>query len=199
MSYGDLQFFDIIIFFAIAAFLVFRLRKVLGRRTGFEKNHDENFGPTEKNPKAKESKNVGQEIPDLEENFVKLKKAYESLKNFNHKDFLEGAKIAFETIIDAFNKGDKKTLKNLLTEKTYIAFNQAIDEKQNDPNSQIFSLNVEKIENVLIHEQKITIEIKFISEQFKNNDESTIVKKEDVWSFEKLINSKDPNWLLSST
>ena len=45
----------------------------------------------------------------------------------------------------------------------------------------------------------IKIGIKFISEQFKNNDEDTIIKKEDLWSFEKPIKSKNPNWLLSST
>ena len=39
MGYGDFQFYDIVIFGAVAVFLVFRLRKVLGRRTGFEKNH----------------------------------------------------------------------------------------------------------------------------------------------------------------
>ena len=37
MLYGDLQIFDIIIFAGIAAFLVFRLKNVLGKRTGFEK------------------------------------------------------------------------------------------------------------------------------------------------------------------
>ena len=37
MLYGDLQFFDIIIFAAIAAFIIYRLRSVLGKRTGFEK------------------------------------------------------------------------------------------------------------------------------------------------------------------
>ena len=45
MVYGDLQFFDIIIFAAIAAFIIYRLRSVLGKRTGFQKkqlitNHD---------------------------------------------------------------------------------------------------------------------------------------------------------------
>ena len=38
MQYGDLQFFDIIIFAAIAVFIIYRLRSVLGKRTGFEKN-----------------------------------------------------------------------------------------------------------------------------------------------------------------
>ena len=38
MVYGDLQFFDIIIFAGIAAFLIYRLRNVLGKRSGFKKN-----------------------------------------------------------------------------------------------------------------------------------------------------------------
>ena len=39
MQYGDLQFFDIIFFAGVAAFLIFRLRNVLGKRTGLEKQH----------------------------------------------------------------------------------------------------------------------------------------------------------------
>ena len=42
MVYGDLQIFDIVVFAAIAVFLVFRLRNVLGKRTGFEKKQDNN-------------------------------------------------------------------------------------------------------------------------------------------------------------
>ena len=38
MIYGDLQFFDILIFAAIAGFIIYRLRSVLGKRTGFQKN-----------------------------------------------------------------------------------------------------------------------------------------------------------------
>lgn len=196
MEYGDLQFFDIIIFFAIAAFLVFRLRKVLGRRTGFEKDQKESFKQTKNIIREKNKKT---EVPEMDIKFAELKKAYEILDGFDYKKFLEGAKIAFETIIDAFNGGDKENLKILLTNKTYAVFEKAIDEKQNDPNSQIFSLNIDKIEKVSTNNEKITIGVKFISEQFKNNDESTITKKEDIWFFEKKIKSKNPNWLLSST
>ena len=192
MGYGDLQFYDIIIIAAIAIFLVFRLRKVLGSRTGFEKNHRKDLGRTKIHTKKKDA-------PELENNFIELKKAYEELDGFNHKNFLDGAKNAFEIIINAFNVGDKKTLENLLTKETYLAFEKAINEKHNDPTNQIFSLKIEKIENVLISQDKIIIKIKFISEQFKNNDESTTIKKEDLWSFEKLLKSKNPNWLLGST
>ena len=196
MGYGDFQFFDIIIFAGIAVFLVFRLRKVLGKRTGYEKDQRNNINHTKKVVKKY---NAEKNIPELNDNFAELKKAYEILEEFDHKKFLDGAKIAFENIINAFNNGDKKTLKNLLTNETYKAFEKAINEKHNDPESQIFSLNVEKIENVSIIKEKIIIIIKFISEQFKNSDESTIIRKEDVWTFEKLIKSENPNWLLSST
>tara|TARA_B100001964_G_C13865481_1_gene436349 strand:- start:12 stop:602 length:591 start_codon:yes stop_codon:yes gene_type:complete len=196
MGFGDLQMYDIIIFAAIAVFLVFRLRKVLGRRTGFEKNQDTSLDNTKSFIKDKNEEKI---FPELNDKFVKLKKAYEVLENFDHKSFLDGAKNAFETIINAFNTGDNKTLRGLLNDKTYAIFEKAINEKNNNPKNQLFSLNVEKIENVLIEQGKIIISIKFISEHFKNNDESTILKKEDIWSFEKPIKSKNPNWLLCST
>ena len=195
MVYGDLQIFDIIIFAGIAVFLVFRLRNVLGKRTGFEKKPENGVGvqPT----KTKET--TTNNIPELEEKISKLKTAYETINDFNHKIFLEGAKRAFETIINAFNKGDKKTLKKLVTEGVFKSFEEAIDAKNINPDSQFYSLNIEKIEKVFVEENRIKICIKFISEQFKNNDENTVVKKQDSWTFEKTISSKDPNWLLSST
>ena len=195
MVYGDLQIFDIIIFACIAVFLVFRLRNVLGKRTGFEKRPDNGVGVQQ--TKTKET--PVNSIPELEEKISKLKTAYETINDFNHKIFLEGAKRAFETIINAFNKGDKKTLKKLVTEGVFKSFEEAIDAKNINPDSQFYSLNIEKIEKVFVEENRIKICIKFISEQFKNNDENTVVKKQDSWTFEKTISSKDPNWLLSST
>ena len=195
MIYGDLQIFDIIIFAGIAVFLVFRLRNVLGKRTGFEKKPNNNAGvqPT----KTKEA--TVNNIPELEEKISKLKTAYETINDFNHKKFLEGAKRAFENIINAFNKGDKKSLKKLVTEDVFKSFEEAIDAKNINPDYQFYSLNIERIEKVFVEGGHIKICIKFISEQFKNNDENTVVKKQDSWTFEKNISSKDPNWLLSST
>ena len=196
MGYGDFQFYDILVFAAIAIFLVFRLRKVLGRRTGFESNKQQDL--KNKNNHAENKKNE-KYIPDLDDNYKELKKAYEILDGFNHKVFLDGAKNAFEIIINAFNKGDIKTLHNLLTDDVYGVFKQEISKKNNQPESQIYSLNIQKVESVFSNQDKITISVKFVSEHFKNNDEKTVEKKEDVWSFEKKIKSKDPIWLLSST
>ena len=134
-----------------------------------------------------------------ESKFSKLKIAYEKINDFDHNQFLDGAKIAFETIINAFNKGDKKTLKPLLTKEVFQSFEEAISKNSINKDYQFYSLNIEKIEDVIFESGNIKICVKFISEQFKNDDENTILKKEDTWTFEKPINSKNPNWLLSST
>ena len=119
--------------------------------------------------------------------------------DFDHKKFLESAKFAFETIINAFNKGDKKTLKNLLTKEAFLSFEQAIDSQDNNPNFQFYSLVVDAVEDVIAEKETINITLKFTSEQFRDNDESTIIKKQDTWTFQKKINSRSPNWFLSST
>ena len=192
MVYGDLQFFDIIVFAGVAAFLIYRLRNVLGKRSGFEKK----IGKPQ--PKEKEI-NSSKNIPQLKENENKLSKAYEVLIDFDHKKFLEGAKFAFETIINAFNNNDKKTLKNLLTKDVFITFENAIEEKKNNPNYQFYSIVVDEVTDVSVIDSLINITLKITSEQFKDNDESTISKKQDTWTFQKKIDSNSPIWLLSST
>ncbi len=193
MVYGDLQIFDLIIFAAIAIFLIYRLRNVLGRRTGFQgqKNTIET-----KNNKVE---NIKKFEPQLKDNETKLFLAYETLSDFDHKKFLEGAKFAFETIINAFNKGEKKALKPLLTKEAFLSFEQAIDNNDNNPDFQFYSLVLDAVEDVVVENDLINITLKFTSEQFKNNDEGNIIKKQDVWTFQKKITSKSPIWFLAST
>ena len=193
MIYGDLQFFDILIFAAIAGFIIYRLRGVLGKRTGFQKNISE--------PKPQETKKQEdvQKIPQLMDNETKLEAIYKKVNNFNHREFLDGAKKAFEIIISSFNNGDKKTLKNLVSKNVYSAFEKAIDEKTNNPESQFYSLIVEGIADAKVENDTISISVNFISEQMLNNDEGSIVKNKDTWTFEKPANSSSPIWILTQT
>ena len=193
MIYGDLQFFDILIFAAIAGFIIYRLRSVLGKRTGFQKNISQ--------PKPQETKKQEdvQKIPSLMDNETKLEAVYKKVNNFNHREFLDGAKKAFEIIISSFNNGDKKTLKNLVSKDVYSAFEKAIDEKTNNPESQFYSLIVEGIADAKVENDTISISVNFISEQMLNNDEGSIVKNKDTWTFEKPVNSSNPIWILTQT
>ena len=195
MLYGDLQFFDIIIFAAIAGFIIYRLRSVLGKRTGFQKK------PVEKPQKFKkeEENQELQKIPSLLDNQLKLENVYKKVENFDHKQFLDGAKKAFEIIITAFNNGDKKTLKNLVSKDVFEAFEKAIDNQTNNPSAQFYSLIIDSVEDAKVENNTISISINFVSEQMINNDEGKIIKNKDTWTFEKPANSSSPIWILTQT
>ena len=193
MVYGDLQFFDIIIFAVIAVFIIYRLRSVLGKRTGFQKNiNQQEFV-------KKETKPTEIKIPQLKESEQKLEAVYKKVSSFNHKEFLEGAKKAFEIIITAFNKGDKNTLKNLVSKDVYNAFEGAINSGSNNPNSQFYSLVIDGVEDAKVEAGKISIAVNFTSEQILSDNEDSIVKNKDTWVFEKPESSTGPAWLLVST
>ncbi len=193
MVYGDLQFFDIIIFAVIAIFIIYRLRSVLGKRTGFQKKTNQQEFT------KKEQKTEPEKIPQLKEGEQKFETVYRQVDSFDHKVFLEGAKKAFEIIITSFNKGDKKTLKSLVSKNVYAAFEVAIDSGSNNPNSQFYSLVVDGVEDAKVENDKIVIAVNFISEQILSDNEEDVVKNKDTWVFEKLANSNNPSWTLIST
>ena len=193
MVYGDLQFFDIIIFAVIAVFIIYRLRSVLGKRTGFQQKPKDQRFEKQKSPKQEIK------IPQLNEREQKLEAVYKEVSSFDHKLFLEGAKKAFEIIITAFNKGDKSTLKGLVSKDVFNAFEKAINEGSNNPNSQFYSLVIDGIEDAKVENGKIIISVNFISEQILSNNEDDIVKNKDTWVFEKPENSNGPAWTLTST
>ena len=195
MLYGDLQFFDIIIFAAIAGFIIYRLRSVLGKRTGFQKKTVE----TPQKFKKEEEIQKPQKIPSLLDNQLKLENVYKKVENFDHKQFLDGAKKAFEIIITAFNNGDKKTLKNLVSKDVFDAFEKAIDDQTNNPSAQFYSLIIDSVEDAKVENNTISISINFVSEQMINNDEGKIIKNKDTWTFEKPTNSSSPIWILTQT
>jgi len=190
---GDLQFFDIIIFAVIAVFIIYRLRSVLGKRTGFQKK------PNQQHFIKKQPEQPQTETPQLRENEQKLETVYKNINSFDHKIFLEGAKKAFEIIITAFNQGDKNTLKGLVSKDVYNAFESAINDGTNNPNSQFYSLVVDGIDDARVENGKITIAVNFISEQILSDNDKDIVKNKDTWVFEKPENSSNPAWILIST
>ena len=193
MVYGDLQFFDIIIFAVIAVFLIYRLRNVLGKRTGYQKNSTSNQYTSKKITPSKKN------IPQLKDTEQKLLTIYEAIEGFDHKSFLDGAKKAFEIIISAYNQGEKKTLIGLVSKDVFSAFEKAINNKNNNPSSQFYSLVIDGVEDAKLENNIVKITLRFTSEQFTNDDENTVIKKQDVWTFEKKVDSKSPEWILTST
>jgi len=191
-------FIDIILLAMFAGFIILRLRNILGRKTGHQGKPMRGYFPR------------GMEtLQDIENN--------EAIKSGNvdeeaKKQFLKGADIAYEQIITAFSKGDKKSLKTLLGKKMYEDFSEVIDErKKKEHNYETTFIGVKsskvlefkKIENIY----KVTVN--FVSEiitcvKDKNNkviegNPDVIKTVNDVWKFSKNMWSQDPTWYLVET
>ena len=84
------------------------------------------------------------------DNEIKLEAVYKKVNSFNHREFIEGAKKAFEIIISSFNNGDKKTLKELVSKDVYLAFEKAINQNENNPSSQFYSLIIDSVKDAKV-------------------------------------------------
>ena len=127
-------------------------------------------------------------------------------------DFLEGAKIAYESIITNFSKGDLKSIKSLLNKNVYDQFNEAIREKKlKNVTSEATFIGINSAE-VREHNQNknmLEVTVDFVSEiisciKDKDNkiisgDSEKVKKVYDTWKFSKDSRSQNPNWLLIDT
>ena len=191
---NSFEYIDIILLAMIAGFIFLRLRGILGKKSGFEDKMPTSF-PHDFPNKAP--------IKPLNEN---------AFDEGAQKDFIKGAKIAYENIITSFSSGNLKSVKELLDKKVYNQFDEAI--KSRNANGQIsettfIGINSAEIKN---HENKkgfLEVTVNFVSEiiscvKDKNNniltgDPKKIKKVFDTWKFSKQINSTNPNWLLIDT
>ena len=194
MNYS-FEYIDIILLAMIAGFIFLRLRGILGKRTGHEENLDSSFSHDFTSEK-------------------KLKKKI-SQSNFDKKDkedFLQGAKIAYETIITSFSSGNLKNIKSLLSEKVFKEFSEALKEREDKGYKSettfigISSASIkehDKINNIL----EVTVD--FVSEiiscvkdkdnKILSGDPEKVKKVSDTWKFSKDSRSNNPNWLLIDT
>ena len=191
---NSFEYIDIILLAMIAGFIFLRLRGILGKKSGFEDKMSASFAHDF--PAEKLKKNVNEKTFD------------EKAK----KDFLSGAKIAYETIITSFSSGNLKNVKPLLDKKVYDQFDEAI--KTRDASGQVSETTFIGIDTAEIknHENKkgfLEVTVSFVSEiiscvKDKDNnilsgDPKKIKKVFDTWTFSKDVTSNNPNWLLIST
>ena len=193
MNYS-FEYIDIILLAMIAGFIFLRLRGILGKRTGFEGKAPPPYEEILKNidPKIKTNKN----------------------QNFDdeaQKDFLKGAKIAYETIITDFSDDDNKLIKSkpLLSKKIHDQFNDALKERSKRGHfAEITFIGInsadikehKKINDIL----KVTVDfveevitcIKDKDKKIVSGDPERIKKIYDTWVFSRDIKSNNPNWQL---
>ena len=224
-----MQYFDIFLFALIAVFLVLRLRGVLGRRTGNEKQgpsdifgrqtHDQDANGAQNEPASK-TDNVyrlpdsanGQDAANVPSGtFATLQKIQKSDPNFTQQDFLNGARMAFEMIVEYFAKGDKDGLNPLLSAEVYKNFAAAIAraEKGEHEETTLVGIKSATIHDASLEGRTAYVTVKFVSEEVSvirnadgevvSGDPNKVIEAEDLWTFARNIESRDPNWQLVAT
>ncbi len=200
-------FLDIIILGILALFLGFRLKNLLGDRSGY----GEDVNKLETYNETKPDNNV------INLNKKKISgEGLETLKkgdpNFSEEEFLNGAKQAFKIIIEAFVDSDVEKLKPLIDYELLKSFTKSISEREARQEKQfvdIISINKLDITNISLIDNVASISIKIESEQIKytidkndkiidgNKEISEIIK--DKWVLERDTSSNNPNWKLVET
>jgi len=213
-------FLDIILIAMVAAFILFRLYSVLGRRTGHEPPPKENYrvsssagsdnvvtlperrAPAADNAGAKPADAVARGLLD-----IKL-----ADRSFETDEFLGGAKSAYEMIVTAFANGDRATLQPLLSAEVFAAFDGVIRERESRKEKQIFTfVGFQDVKVVQAHLKGRTAEvtIAFGAQSISatsdaqgnlvQGDLKTVNDVTDVWTFSRDTRSRDPNWILVAT
>ena len=232
------QYVDIILFAMIAAFLVLRLRSVLGRHKDDGRppsRPTDRMGDRVQGDPLAQPSNAGDDtviqLPDrmrrprAEAPFddqpaagpagpldTAIAQMQAQDPRFDLKEFLTGARAAFEMIVQGFAEGDRKSLKQLLSAEVFENFDQAMRDRE---------ARNETLENTLIRivsvdaaeaevEQGIaSITVKIVSEQVNVTKDAAgevvggnanhIAEVIDIWTFSRDLRSRDPNWKLVAT
>ncbi len=193
MNYS-FEYIDIILLAMIAGFIFLRLRGILGKRTGHEENLSTSF--------------AHEDIPKKVQKIVNQENFDENAK----KEFLSGAKIAYETIITSFSSGNIKAIKTLLDKKVLNEFNEAIkDRKEKKLISETTFIGINSAE-IKEHNQlnnMLEVSVDFVSEiiscirdkdkKIISGNPEKIKKVYDTWKFSRDVRSANPNWFLIDT
>ena len=247
-----MQFLDLLFFAAIAAFLVFRLWSVLGRRDGLDDrrpppasswhlHEDKDDAPSvktkggeenvvrlsdrsEKDASMPPSRSADDLAPRPVEDAVAPPRPIADEPDpvfaaickvdpdFDPEEFLAGARAAFEMAVDAFARGDKKTLQSLLSKEVYLRFAGAVDvrvKKGEVLETTIIRIVDATIEDVAVKDDTGQITVTFHSEQIKvirdlsgdilDGDPNHVQPVTDRWAFQRDLRSPNPNWVLTAT
>jgi len=196
MNYS-FEYIDIILLAMIAGFIFLRLRGILGKRSGYE---------------GKQTTQFDKILKEAVVNKTEIKE--EVFDDKAQKEFLIGAKIAYETIITDFSDNDNKltTSKPLLNKKIYNQFNEAL--KKRSERGHYAEITFIGINSAVIKEHKkldkiLNVTVNFIAEvitcikdkdkKIISGDPEKIKKIYDTWVFSRDITSANPNWQLVNT
>ena len=228
------DFFDVttIILLALAVFIFLRLRSVLGQRTGRERPPYDPYSARDA-VRTSTNDNVvtlprGADAapkPDAEPmerwkgiaepgspTALGLDALLAQDPSFDARDFLTGARAAYEMIVTAYAQGDRSELKKLLSKEVYEGFEQAIKERESRAETverKLVSIDKAAIVGAEVKDRNARITVSFESQlvsvtrdrsgEVIDGNPDKVTDLNDVWTFTRELGSRDPNWKLAAT
>jgi predicted lipid-binding transport protein (Tim44 family) len=226
---GEGQYLEIILLAMVAAFVFFRLRSVLGRRTGHEQRPGSRFGfggnkesdgdnvvalpdrgaDERTEAQRKQDAKIWADDSPVAAGLTQVKIADPS---FEPETFTTGARAAYEMVVTAFAEGDRETLRNLLNDEVFENFSGAIEEREKEGQtleSSIVSIKGTDIVEAGLNGTVAEVTVKFATEMItalRDKDGELLPGQmtstrlvTDIWTFARDTKSRDPNWLLIET
>lgn len=221
------QFVDIIFFALVAAFIILRLRSVLGRRTGNERRHDP-FAKPQPGPKVPSEAEAPAEVAQRGE-VVQLPRRADTAPSgsplagaltqikladpaFDELTFEKGARAAFEYIVTAFAAGERDKLRPLLNDEVYGNFEAAIEAREaagQKHETTLVRIKSAEIVEARMEDPVALVTVKYVSEQINatrdaegkviEGNPDRIAEATDIWTYARNTRSDDPNWILVAT
>ena len=215
---------EILVLIAIAGVVLFRLKSVIGTRTGHE-------GPTETVRRQQNGADAAARpgpvaVPDLpdddEEVFANVPEgshaALEAIRRvepgFDIDGFVDGGRGAYEMILMAYEEGDRETLQNLLAPDVFQAFQSGIAAREEAGlrvDARFIGVKEARVEEVAFDTDAniADVTVRFVGElitavrdaenRVVEGDPNEVRRQTDIWTFSREMGSVDPNWLLTGT
>lgn len=215
---------SILVLAALAAFVVWKLWSVLGVRTDRENSATGGFtGPGRRIGMAPPPPGFGSAAPAEPNRWDGLaepgSKGWRGLdaisgadRKFDAPNFVEGAKKAYEMVVEAFAKGDREMLRNLLSNEVYDSFGKEIaarESRKETAEARVVSMESAQVEDAQVERGKAQIALRFTVKLISarrdaagvviDGDPEQPVEIVDLWTFARDIASRDPNWKLVAT
>jgi predicted lipid-binding transport protein (Tim44 family) len=198
LQMANAQLIEILIAAMVAGVVLFRLYTILGRRTGHEPQPRDRAAP----PVASALRPPAADRP-AEPQARSLFDIQLADPSFETGHFLGGAKTAYEMILKAFAASDRTTLKPLLSDEVYKAFDSDITTRAGTPPAETLAgLTDARIVDAALAGKTAEITVSFRA-QFAHGTPSTsdYVQRDvtDIWTFARQIGAASPTWILVAT
>jgi predicted lipid-binding transport protein (Tim44 family) len=221
---GGIPYGDIIVIGAIAAFILLRYRAMLGEPRGRDEGEVRPPSPSQPTefdrviqlPVARVNALAEPKEDDFSEKYGSLAETFVKMRaidrDFTPDEFLAGARMAYEMLLNAYSKRDRETLKMLLSEQMYKSFDLSLSDAEKEKrftDTTLLAINKATISKAKLVGSLATLTVDFVSEQIHlirdesgaiiEGDASARQVVEDEWVLIRDMKSSSPNWTIVET